>query len=120
MAILTDNDAMIVSCFWLQLGHFKCSLILMLDLDDINLLMRKPNLRLIHVSMTNNDVDQCQIHLNISATHLVTRRLICKVIPVTAHYSIWFGLMLNVPVNNFSVMLGRSHHVLCITSIFEE
>ena len=21
----------------------------------------------------------------------------------------WFGLMLNVPVNNFSVMLGRSH-----------
>ena len=26
--------------------------------------------------------------------------------------------MLNVPVNNFSVMLGRSHRFLCITSIF--
>ena len=25
--------------------------------------------------------------------------------------------MLNVPVNNFSVMLGRSHRFLCITSI---
>ena len=24
----------------------------------------------------------------------------------------WFGLMLNVPVNNFSVMLGRSHRFL--------
>ena len=31
---------------------------------------------------------------------------------------IWklFGLMLNVPVNNFSVMLGRSHRFLGITS----
>ena len=28
----------------------------------------------------------------------------------------WFGLMLNVPVNNFSVMLGRSHRFLGITS----
>ena len=27
----------------------------------------------------------------------------------------WFGLMLNVPVNNFSVMLGRSHRFLGIT-----
>ena len=26
--------------------------------------------------------------------------------------------MLDVPVNNFSVMLGRSHRFLCITSIF--
>ena len=30
----------------------------------------------------------------------------------------FFGLMLNVPVNNFSVMLGRSHRFLCITSTF--
>ena len=30
----------------------------------------------------------------------------------------WFGLMLNVPVNNFSVMLGRSHSFLDITSTF--
>ena len=30
----------------------------------------------------------------------------------------WFGLMLNVPVNNFSVMLGRSHRFLGITSTF--
>ena len=29
-----------------------------------------------------------------------------------------FGLMLNVPVNNFSVMLGRSHRFLGITSTF--
>ena len=28
----------------------------------------------------------------------------------------YFVLMLNVPVNNFSVMLGRSHHFLGITS----
>ena len=28
----------------------------------------------------------------------------------------WFGLMLNVPVNNFSVMLGQSHHFLGIAS----
>ena len=31
---------------------------------------------------------------------------------------VWFGLMLNVPVNNFSVMLGRSHRFLGITSAF--
>ena len=31
---------------------------------------------------------------------------------------VWFGLMLNVPVNNFSVMLGRSHCFLGITSTF--
>ena len=30
----------------------------------------------------------------------------------------FFGLMLNVPENNFSVMLGRSHRFLCITSTF--
>ena len=30
---------------------------------------------------------------------------------------VWFGLMLNVPVNTFSVMLGRSHRFPCITSI---
>ena len=30
----------------------------------------------------------------------------------------WFGLMLNVPVNNFSVMLGRSHRFLDINSTF--
>ena len=30
----------------------------------------------------------------------------------------WFGLMLNVLVNNFSVMLGRSHRFLGITSTF--
>ena len=29
-------------------------------------------------------------------------------------------LILNVPVNNFSVMLGRSHHFLGITSTFGE
>ena len=29
-----------------------------------------------------------------------------------------FGLMLNVPVNNFSAMLGRSHRFLGITSTF--
>ena len=31
----------------------------------------------------------------------------------------WFGLMLNVQVNNFSVMLGRSHRFLGITSTQE-
>ena len=31
---------------------------------------------------------------------------------------VWFGLMLNIPVNNFSVMLGRSHRFLGITSTF--
>ena len=31
----------------------------------------------------------------------------------------WFGLMLNIPGNNFSVMLGRSHCFLGITSNFE-
>ena len=32
---------------------------------------------------------------------------------------VWFGLMLNVPVNNFSVMLpGRSHLFLGITCTF--
>ena len=31
---------------------------------------------------------------------------------------VWFGLMLNVPVNNFSVMLGRSHRFLGITNSF--
>ena len=30
----------------------------------------------------------------------------------------WFGLMLNIPVNNFSVMLGWSHRFLGITSTF--
>ena len=30
---------------------------------------------------------------------------------------IWFDLMLNIPVNNFSVVLGRSHRFLGITSI---
>ena len=30
----------------------------------------------------------------------------------------WVGLMLNVPVNNFSVMLGRSHRFLGISSTF--
>ena len=30
----------------------------------------------------------------------------------------WFGLMLNVPVSIFSVMLGRSHRFLGITSTF--
>ena len=30
----------------------------------------------------------------------------------------WFGLVLNFPVNNFSVMLGRSHCFLGITSTF--
>ena len=31
---------------------------------------------------------------------------------------VWFGLTLNVPVNNFSVMFGRSHRFLGITSTF--
>ena len=31
---------------------------------------------------------------------------------------IWFGLMLNIPVNNFSDMLGRSHCFVGITNIF--
>ena len=31
---------------------------------------------------------------------------------------LWFGLMLNVPVNDFSDMLERSHRSLGITSIF--
>ena len=30
----------------------------------------------------------------------------------------WFGLRLYVPVNNFSVMSGRSHRFLGITSTF--
>ena len=33
-------------------------------------------------------------------------------------FLVWFGLMLNVPVNNFSVMLGRSHRFLGITITF--
>ena len=31
---------------------------------------------------------------------------------------VWFGLMLKVLVNNFSVMLGWSHRFLCIASTF--
>ena len=31
-------------------------------------------------------------------------------------FLVWFGLMINVTVNNFSVMLGRSHRFLGITS----
>ena len=38
--------------------------------------------------------------------------------PDTAFNGYWFGLVLNVPVNNFSVMLGRSHRFLGITSTF--
>ena len=30
----------------------------------------------------------------------------------------WFGLMLNVSVNNFSVMFGRSNSILGITNVF--
>ena len=35
-----------------------------------------------------------------------------------AHFFL-FVLMLNVPVNNFSVILGRSHRFLGITSTFQ-
>ena len=40
--------------------------------------------------------------------------------PVTrqTQFWFWFGLMLNVPVNNFSVMFGRSNRFLCITCTF--
>ena len=39
--------------------------------------------------------------------------------PVTAQLiSFWFGLMLNVAVNNFSVILRRSHRFLGVTSTF--
>ena len=31
---------------------------------------------------------------------------------------VWFGLMLNILFNNFSVMLGQSHRFLGITSTF--
>ena len=31
---------------------------------------------------------------------------------------VWFGSMLKVPVNNFSVMLGRGHRFLGITITF--
>ena len=33
---------------------------------------------------------------------------------------VWFGSMLNVPVNSFSVMLGRRHRFLGITSTIWE
>ena len=35
-------------------------------------------------------------------------------------FGFWFGLMLYAPVNNFSVMSGRSHCFLGITSTFGE
>ena len=42
----------------------------------------------------------------------------CKGISVDLENGFWFGLMFKVPVNNFSVMLGRSHRFLGITSTF--
>ena len=45
------------------------------------------------------------------------KRLKCLLLMIP-FVSFWFGLMLNVPVNNFSVMLGQSHHFLGITSTF--
>ena len=38
----------------------------------------------------------------------------------TSCRAFWFGLRLYVPVNNFSVMSGRSHSFLGITSTFRE
>ena len=35
-------------------------------------------------------------------------------------HKFWFVLMFNVPVNNFSVLLGLSHRFLGITSTFRE
>ena len=40
------------------------------------------------------------------------------IISYKRNFGYWFGLKLNVPVNNFSVMLGRSHRFLGITSTF--
>ena len=46
-------------------------------------------------------------------------RVCCKVDDLNARYNflVWFDGY-NVPVNNFSVMLGRSHRFLGITSTF--
>ena len=43
---------------------------------------------------------------------------LCNLITTLIDSYFWFGLMLNVPVNNFSVMSGRSHRFLGITSTF--
>ena len=39
-------------------------------------------------------------------------------VPLRALFLVLFVLMLNIPVNNFSVMSGRSHRFLGITSTF--
>ena len=44
----------------------------------------------------------------------------CQRIPIILGFGWLVDLIFNVPVNNFSVMLGRNHHFLGITSTFEE
>ena len=51
--------------------------------------------------------------------HLGQNTLIhCSRITAWSYIAFLFGLMLKVPVNNFSIMLGRSHRFLSITSTF--
>ena len=66
----------------------------------------KKNINLFHLK--NNFCTGFKKSLHIAYAHL--------------HNGSMFGLVfirLNVPVNNFSVMLGRSHHFLGITSTFQ-
>ena len=46
--------------------------------------------------------------------------LLCVDLTQRTHEMVWFGLRLYVPVNNFSVMSGRSHRLVDITSTFWE
>ena len=76
--------------------------------------------------LTRSDSNQPAHLQNIYSYHKVlkfsdARKLCCnlpKIQTKKPNLRFWFALMLNVPVNNFSVMLGRSHRFLSTTSTF--
>ena len=59
-------------------------------------------------------------HLNMEPPPLVFRICTVNTCLLSLPAEFWFGLRLYFPVNNFSVMSGRSHRFLGITSIFWE
>ena len=66
-----------------------------------------------HVSDTWQEISSSHAILTLALSRKSERQawLVLRVV-------FWFGLMLNVPVNNFTVMLGWSHRFLGITSTF--
>ena len=54
-------------------------------------------------------------HINLES---IFEKKIITLITCNVMLIIWFGLMLYVTVNNFSVMFGRSHRFLGTTSTF--